>query len=289
MKNPYKRTDVFVCNYEAHARFKNRVSVYHVLKEKKCYPQGCIFFKWSCQLRNKGKKCIRNFKYMGRLCEGCTYYLDEKVNYQPRLKLSALEYERFKEELQTFDDWIDEIKGRRISFWCRVGSLKPRFKRFIDINHGHFRLDGYVVVSKNGFIGSTPFDDYFYLYLSPRLQERLRLAANDTFEAKGYVTLDRGRVLIQRVHHIDFEERSGEKAWSNSEALVSREVATKFSHQPETCLHCAHGALVDTRERKGGREILRRELYCLQGIADPETCYIAPLEKIDMCKTIHKQ
>ncbi|MBD3384938.1 hypothetical protein GF407_08430 [candidate division KSB1 bacterium] len=284
MNNPYKRTDVFVCNYESHARFKNRVSVYHVLKEKKCYPQGCIFFKWSCELRNKGKKCIRNFKYMGRLCEGCTYYLDEKINYQPRLKLSKLEYERFTEELESFDDWIEEIKDHKISFWCRIGSLKPRFKRMIDGSHGHFRLDGYVAVCCDGFIGTTAFDGYFYVYISPRLQDRLRPATGDAFEAKGYVTLDRGRLLIHRVHHIEFEMRSGEKGWSNSEALVCREIASRFSHQPESCLHCPHGALVDTQERKQGKVISRRELYCLEGIADPETCYIAPLEKIDMCK-----
>jgi len=53
-------------------------------------------FKWACALKNKGKKCPRGFNYIGRLCEGCTHYLDEKINYQPRLLISDREFESFR-------------------------------------------------------------------------------------------------------------------------------------------------------------------------------------------------
>ena len=283
MKNPYKRNDVFACNYETHERFANRVSVYHVLKEKKCYPHGCLMFKWECQLVNKGKKCVRGFKHVGRLCAGCTFYADEKIHYQPRILLSDLEYRRFQAEVEAFDDWIEKVSNRDIDFWCRVSSIKPCFKKQVWGSKGQIRLEGYIVVVQEGFIGTERFDDMFYLSISPAQQERHRIATGDTFEARGRLKLDRGRLLFNKVWGMDFEQRSHQKTWNNSEALVAKQVATQFSTQPETCLRCPKGALVDVTEKHQGQVKTRRELYCLEGIQNPQECYVYPLEKIDMC------
>ena len=90
MINQYKRTDVFRCNYESHAKFENKVSVYHVLKKKKCWPTGCLSFKWTCRLLNKGKKCIRGYDFMGKKCDGCSYYDDIKIHNQPQSLIKVL-------------------------------------------------------------------------------------------------------------------------------------------------------------------------------------------------------
>ena len=283
MRNPYKRTDVYVCNYETHAKFANKVSVYHVQYVKKCYSQGCIIFKWFCALLNKGKKCVRGYQYIGRLCQGCVHYSDEKIHYQPQIALSAIEFENFGEEVEEFDEWLSGVRNSTVTFWGEVDSIKPRFKKVISGGGGQIRLNGYLLIFKRGFIGAKSLDDYFYARISPFQQERLSFARGDQFEAKGHLTFDRGRIIMSKMWNLEFDSRSGKETWNNSEALVARESATLISTQPESCLHCSRGALVDEVEKKNGQTIMRRELYCLEGIADPQLCYVNAVEKIDQC------
>jgi hypothetical protein len=283
MKNPYKRTDVFACNYQSHAKFKHRVSVYHVMRQKKCYPQGCLMFKWSCELKNKGKRCYRGLNYVGRLCEGCTYYLDEKIHYQPRILLSGAEFEEFKQELEDFDESVSEHQNRDLDILCDISSIKPRFKKTISGGKGHLRLDGYLLVMRHGFIDITEFDDYFYANISPNQQDRFRFAPGDRFEARGRMSLNRGRLLFNKIWAVNFESRSGKLTWNNSRALVARSSAFEFRAQPESCIQCPYGALVDTVEYVEGQKQFKRSLYCLEGIKNPELCYLPAMAKVDLC------
>ena len=283
MKNPYKRTDVFACNFESHAKFEHRVSVNHVMRQRKCYPHGCLMFKWSCALKNKGKRCIRGFNYIGRLCEGCSHYLDEKTHYQPQILLSAGEFEEFQEELAEFDEWIAAHQDRDVEIWCAISSIKPRFRRTYSNGRGQLLLDGYLIVVRHGYIGLTEFDDYFYVNISPNQQDRFRFAPDDTFDATGRMSFDRGRIVFKRIRSVDFGERSHRQTWNNSRALVARSSATTFKSQPESCLHCENGALVDTVEIKNGQKRFHRSLYCLEGVKDWQDCYIFAIDKVDMC------
>ncbi|MBN2000506.1 hypothetical protein JW935_23345 [candidate division KSB1 bacterium] len=288
MKNPYKRTDVFVCNYETHTKFENKVSVFHVMYSRKCYPQGCFFYKWSCDLKNKGKTCIRRFKHVGRLCEGCMHWAEERMHYQPKIKLSALEFERFLSELDDFEDWISTFVNREPVFWGEVDSIKPRFRRYQYMAGHQLHLDGYLLVFKHGYIGTTELDDLFYAFISPRQQERLCFSAGDRFEARGKFILDRGRIVFEKIWAVEFESRSGGPVWHNSEALVARETATFFETQPEVCLHCPQGALVDVYFKENGTNKVKRRLYCLEGVKDPYLCYVSGMQKINHCYEIKK-
>ncbi|MBN1543758.1 hypothetical protein JW992_16565 [candidate division KSB1 bacterium] len=283
MKNPYKNQDIFACRYQAHSKFSYRVSVFHVLKAKKCYPQGCIYFKWSCRLLAKGQRCVRKFTHVGRLCQGCKHYEDEKVHLVPILQISEDDYTAFLEEVEEFDDWIESMRHRDVDFYCVVDSIKPRFRKEVMGAKGQFRLNGYVVVARYGFIDRSEFDDLFYVNVSPVQQERERIAPGDRFDACGQVLLDRGRVVISRVRRIEFQERSRKPTWRNSEALVARQVATRFARQTDTCLGCPKGALVDVSETRNGVVQHWRELYCLAGVADPRECYLYSLEKFPQC------
>jgi len=277
MRNPYKRSDVYTCRHPGHARFGNRVSAHHVLRVKKCHPHGCLVFKWSCELKNKGKSCVRGFKHIGRLCYGCTHYHDEKIHYQPEVSISAVDYQAFMEEVEQFEDWLTGVEGRELSFWAQVSSVKPRFRVEKTSKGKQIRLEGYLAVLKRGYIGTVEFDDLFYAALSPRQQGRIELAADDRFEARAKVQLDSGRVVMTRVHAIEHEFRSGRHIWNNSEALIARATASHFPDQPEICQHCSQGALVDVFERKEGRTVRSRALYCLAGVADPGLCYVRAL------------
>lgn len=278
MKNPYKRTDVFTCNYRGHEKFDHRVSVYHVLRSKKCWPQGCLMFRWNCELKNKGRSCRRGFNFVGRLCEGCTHYLDEKIHHQPRLLLSSAEYEDFLQQVEEFEEWVEEHRDRDLDVLCEVSSIKPRFRKTIAEGKGQLRLDGYLVVMKHGYIGLTEFDDFFYGNLSPGQQDRLRVAPGDRFEARGRMTIDRGRMLFTHLWGIQFEERSGQETWNNSRALVAKSSAVEFDRQPENCIRCPNGALVDVTEIEDGQKQFKRTLYCLDGVQDPQVCCVQVLE-----------
>lgn len=283
MKNPYKRTDVYVCSYSAHSKFKHRVSVYHVEQVKKCNPHGCIMFHWVCARFNKGLRCPRNFKYVGRLCHGCSYFQDEKINHQPRVKLSPFEYEIFRQELEQFDDWLDEHRNREVELTATINSVKPCFKKSIAGKSGQVRLDGYLLTFNGGFIGTTEFDDYFYARVTPRQQERFRFCRGDRFDAKGKMVLDRGRLLFPKIWAIEVTMKNEDEIWENSEALVAKQTATLFTNQNENCLRCRHGALVDVTEKIRGEEKNYRELYCLKSISDPSLCYIHTKRQIDNC------
>ncbi len=282
MRNPYKRRDVFTCNYAGHAKFEKVVSAYHVLQAKKCYPQGCMMFKWSCTLMNKGKRCVRGFQHIGRLCEGCSYYRDERIHYQPTMRLSATEYTQFKEELDAFDEWLAQANHREHEISCRIDSIKPRFIKEISGRRGQIRLDGYLLIIEGGYIGSESFDDYFFLIITPQQQERFQFAPGDTIDARGRLAVDRGRILFPRIWQIEFTSRSGTPTWNNSRALVARESATWFAHQPNKCLHCREGALVDVIEHQTNHIRQRRQLICLQGIADWQLCYLTAIQKAEM-------
>ncbi len=280
MKNPYKRNDIFICHYARHAAFANRVSAFHVLVAKKCYPQGCLEFKWSCELMNKGKRCSRGFSHMGRLCSGCAHYRDEKVHYQPSIRLTPAEFARFQEELAAFSEWVEENQGRDRDITFRIDAVKPRFHKEIDSHRARLRLEGYLLIARQGFIGLDAFDDYIYAAITPQQQERLALAPGDELDARGAFTLHQGRLLFPRLRAIEVTRRSGEATWNNSQALVAKESAQQLPHQPEQCFHCPQGALIDVIDRGSRKPHSRRELICLQGMTEPTSCYFDALQQL---------
>ncbi|HEX9934002.1 MAG TPA: hypothetical protein VGB38_02295, partial [bacterium] len=161
MINQYKRTDVFRCNQEAHRHFDGKVSVYHVLKEKTCYPQGCLYFLWRCVLLEKGRKCIHGFGHTGRKCKGCTYYSDEKVHLQPKRLLDEGEYEVFLNDLEQYEAWLGHVQFKRHNLLGRIQTIKPWFERTVRSGECHTHLRGYLLVFKRGFIGRESFNDTF--------------------------------------------------------------------------------------------------------------------------------
>ncbi|HNW60291.1 MAG TPA: hypothetical protein PKI62_11490 [bacterium] len=273
MKNPYKRNDVFTCHYSRHAAFANRVSAWHVLVAKKCYPQGCLEFKWSCALLNKGKRCSRGFNRMGRLCPGCAHYRDEKVHYQPCLQLTPAGLARFQQDLEAFDEWVAEHQGREQDVTLRIAAVKPRFLKEIDSQGARLRLDGFLLIAREGFIGRDALEESFFAVITPQQQERLALAPGDLLDARGAFSLDQGRILFPRLHALEVSERIGAAAWRSSQALVARQSARTISGQPEQCLQCCQGALVDVIDRRSRPERPRRELICLEGIENETACY----------------
>ena len=273
MKNPYKRMDIFRCKYSTHAKFNYKVSAYHVLRIKNCYPQGCLYFKWRCQLLNKGQSCSKGFQHVGKKCFGCKYYYDEKVNNQPELLISETEYQNYLDELEEFEDWLATIKGKYAEFWGIIKSVKPLFLKIINSDKSFINLQGYLLRFDDVFLNRFHWKDHCYAVISADQQQRYRFAPQDDLEFKCRIELDNGRLIFRKIRAVEFRVKSNEETWTNSNALVAKGTATFFENQAPKCLHCDKGVLIDVVDKSAAQWEKRRELYCLKSFSSPEVCY----------------
>ena len=280
MINPYKRLDIFKCKSPGHAKFEHRVSAYHVLRVKNCYPQGCLYFLWHCQLLNKGQSCTKGYSHVGRKCFGCKHYYDEKVNNQPLLLKSDTEYQAFLDDLEDFDDWLESLNDKHIDIQGTIVSIKPAFTKIIQSQGSHFNLNGYFLHFAEAFIDTVHWEDHCYARIYPELQQRHRFAAGDTIEFRSKIELNQGRLIFPKINSIEFVSRSHNPTWENSAALVVKHSIIPFDQQPKKCLQCDQGVLVDVINKSRPQWERSRELMCLKSFPDPNVCFYEVEKKL---------
>ncbi len=286
-QNEFKRMDVFRCRHQSHEHFEYKVSAFHILDRKECFPGGCVYHRWRCKLFEKGKACIRGYKHIGRLCPGCPHFLEEKVSNAPELRIAAEEYEDWIERYRDFAAWVEKMKNREAQILGVISGIKPRFQRVIYPNQDTLRLRGFQISFSEAFVDMDHLDDDCYAVVSGGFQDRWRLAPGTRMEFRGTLQLNRGRVIFNKLHRVEMAERSEQPAeWSASKALVARAIATGFDWQPAKCLKCQYGVLADVEDRRQPRVIERRQLYCLQGVPHPDVCPLFPGKSIgeDECQ-----
>jgi len=288
MKNLYKRRDVFRCSQDAHQSFQGRVSVYHVLKEKKCYPQGCLSFVGFCSLLQKGKRCIQGFNFPGRKCKGCTYFLDEKIHQQPRLLLEEPAYEKFLEELDEFESWFESIQYRPMDVAGRISVIKPWFEQDILNYQKKTYLKGYLLILRRGFIGMQNFEDTIYIRVSHYQMQAYQFLPKMRIELLGEIRADHGRVVVHKPRRIEILKRGWGRLMTRAEALVSIKTASLLNKQRDKCLDCRWGALVDVKQNLDGEESRYRRLYCLKSVTQPDGCYLYARQKKSRKKNLTK-
>ena len=288
--NQHKREDIFRCGHKSHFRFEKNVSVYHVLKEKKCFPQGCIYFEWKCKLLNKGNGCPKKYKHVGKSCFSCKYYFEEKLCYQPEILLPEKEFKTFQRELEDYDEWLDGLSGKKVNVGGVINSIKPHFKKTILYKKEQMNFLGFLVSFKSGYIDRVFFQDYFYLNISPKTQNDHRLIPGVKIDFWAKLKTDKGRIVFYNpkeieVTHKDLEETFSEASeWDFSKILVAKKTGTEFDVQPEKCSACDKGILLDISEEDSKRKRNYRHIFCLQGIKNPENC-IYDLKKKLECKS----
>jgi hypothetical protein len=278
LNNPYKRLDVFQCRHESHADFRGRVSPYHVLREKKCYPDGCISFIWDCTLLNKGKSCIHRYRSVGKSCKGCTYFIDDKIHFQPECIVDAEGYEQFLEDLETFETWMQKLQYKRPSVAGRIQSVKPHYKRVLHEKETHTQLRGYLLVIRPAYIGTDAFQDTLYIRISEGQMNAFRFVPKMKLECTGEIRLDRGRLILFRPGRFEIVRKGWGTPWTRERALVSIKTAKQLESQPTQCLACPWGALVDTEDLRDSESPFRRRLFCLKGVEDYRGCYVRALK-----------
>jgi hypothetical protein len=274
VRNAYKRTNIFHCAYTPHHRFEDDVSVYHVHVNRRCFPAGCVQFKWRCKQFDKGQKCPRKYRFIGRKCRGCKHYYEEKQGYHSELKISQAEYESFCRELEGWEDWVTAVEGREVEFRGVIHAVKPHLKAFDGQNGGHhLRFVGWLLAFREAIIGYDRFDDPIYIRVSRAQMRRFHFAAGMTIDGMGTFRLDRGRPVLRGFHRVDvLAGRTPESAPNESQAIVAAAGGHTFSPAPEKCMLCERGILVDVEGEKARRSNPNRCLLCLEGILDPQAC-----------------
>ena len=287
MVNPYKRLDVFKCKSIAHTKFEHRVSVYHVLRVKNCYPQGCIYFLWRCHLLNKGQRCNKGYSHVGRKCFGCKHYFDQKIHNQPVLLLSEDEYNHFLDELEDFEDWLEAISDKNLDIQGKINTIKPALTKIIHHQGSNLKLNGYFIHFDEAFIDTVHWEDHCYAFIYPDRQERFQFAPGDTIEFRARVELNEGRLVFKKLNSIEVLNRSQKPTWTKSQALVVKHTIISFNHQPTKCLHCDQGMLVDVIDKSRPQWERSRELFCLKSFPSPDVCFYTVekklVEEIDHC------
>ncbi len=274
MKNLYKCTDIFRCVHESHQGYKNRISVYHILKEKSCYPNGCIYFRWRCKILNKKKKCHRGYRHVGKNCFGCKEFYEEKIHNFPELQVSQDEYKNFLKKLELFEDWLDKQRFKLIDIAGKVHGVKPHFIQKVFPKTKYLSFRGFMIIFKDIYLDRMFLEDFAYAIISSDKYKRLNICIGDEIEAKAMVNINHGRLILNRLQRIEIVEHGNESAWDEQSISLARETATELREQPESCVQCKFGALVDIEYNGEHRSSKRRKLFCLKGIANYKDCYV---------------
>jgi len=271
MKNLYKNKEIFICKHDIHQHFSSQMSVYHVLEDKNCYPDGCIYFKWKCKILAKKKKCHRNFSFVGKECFSCQYFFEEKIHQYPQIQLNDSEKNSFLSDYDDFIDWIHEIKNQRILCEGKVYSIRPNFT--IRFNNQKLipDINGFLVTFEEGFIQNILFEDRFFLHISADLQNKLRIRREDEIEFQADLKVKKGKFEFFKPGKINFYLRGTDRAPTKSEALVSLNTATLFNDQPIKCKQCQYSILPEIQGKTSG---VKRALICTKGIVDDNYCTI---------------
>ncbi len=272
MRNCYKREDVFACRHEMHRKHAYRVSAYHVLCRKRCFPHGCLDFLWKCKLLDKGGTCPKGYRHVGNNCTWCRHYTEEKIHRYPELLLDEDAYRQFLDQRREMDEWLEDHEGRLLEVGGRVTDVRPHLLKRVSGRRTALRLRGFLVRLAPAYVGRTGFQDPIYFRLSGAQQRRCAIAPGDALEAEGRVQLDRGRLIVARPRRLHVEERSGNPPASWDQAILDRIQAVSLRGQPERCLQCERGVLVDVEDDGLRRRGPRREMLCLEGIGRPAEC-----------------
>ena len=271
-KNLYKQPNVFRCVHDVHQHFRSQLSPFHVLVNKKCYPNGCVYFSWKCKLLAKQKKCFRNFSNVGKECSNCKYFVEEKIHQYPEFIYGRECGAKFLENFDEFQEWIEELRGKRILCEGVVSEVKPEFILYKNNGNFNISLRGFLICFTEGFLDNILFEDKFYLSISASTQNSLLIRDSDSIEFMANLVVDKGRLKFIKSGRFQFYERGKGAPPRKNEFLVTLQTYTIQKNQPTKCLNCSYGQLCDVKTNDPGP---KREVICTKGIQDYNHCTIA--------------
>ena len=279
MRNEYKRSDIFICSNQAHADFNKKVSVYHVLKVKKCFPEGCVYFYWKCKKLNKGETCHKRYQHVGRKCFGCKEFYDVKITNQLKLAVKNDKWQKFEEDLQDFEEWFESVKGKTMAIYGRIDSVKPHFTKKSFSQNERIQFNGFILTFKECYIDRMHFEDFTFARIGVAMFHRYRFSPGDKFDFLAGVEEDRGRILFRKLHQIEFDQHQNNTSWDDNKISSIISTASELSVQLDKCRYCPHGVLID-KQGEYEKKAASRQMFCLSGIKDPQSCVIPALDRL---------
>ncbi len=210
----------------------------------------------------------------GRKCKGCTYYVEEKLHFQPTLLLPSDAYTQFIEEIENYENWLEKIRFTRQPIAGRIYTVRPWFEKHLFPDRSRLDLRGYLLVFMDRF------EDPFYVRISQGQMQEYGFIPRMKVEMVGEIREDRGRIVIQHVAQVEKKTKGWGWQWTKDKAQVAVKTATEFTFQPEKCFACSWGALVDITELTENEKKKYRRLYCLKGIVNPSVCYVSALKAL---------
>ncbi len=271
-KNLLKSPDVFKCRHPAHKQFGYSVSPYHVIVEKRCYPDGCVEFLWRCNKFENGRKCPKNYKHVGRGCSSCKDFRDDKIHYEPTAAKNENELKRFIDQLNEFRGWLENMSDKRVRFSGVVESVKAHLAMIVENNKKTVMMDGFYASFLSGYFNNEKFDDKVYLRLSGKLLSKLKLAPGDEIESDVVFTEERGRIILRNPRNVEIERNGGTPIISQSRAHVGRATGKIINGAIVNCKSCEYCSLIDIEDRSRRKTIRYRRFYCLRGITETDNC-----------------
>jgi len=214
---------------------------------------------------------------VGRKCFGCKEFYDEKIINCPEVILSDEEYSKFMRDLGEFETWLYSLKGMEVNFSGTIDSVKPRMRQVIRGKRGRITLEGFMLIFREAFMDLVKFEDLCYLTISKGLQGKYRFSKADKVDLYARVSVDRGRLILKRPNRIEIDERGDGETWSWDKALVAARTGSPIPYQLEKCFACDRGCLLDSIDGTTMGERYKRQLFCLEGIKDPQFCVRWPM------------
>ena len=268
-QNLYKQSGVFRCIHDVHRHFKSELSPFYILTEKNCYPDGCVYFNWKCRLLAKHKTCFRGFSHVGRKCFNCRYFYEEKQHHFPEFVNTGDDFLSFMERFEEFEVWVNHLRNKRVSVEGIIGNVVPDLV-MMKMGSGYaLKANGFLIRFDDGYLDNTPFADTFYLSISALTQNKMLFRRGDSLEFEASLFIDRGRFKFKKSGRFHLFERGNDKPIKKVDVLVSLKTFSIQENQPEKCLRCEHGILVDLINPGIGPS---RSVICLKGVANYNLC-----------------
>lgn len=229
-------------------------------------------FAWKCHDLDKGKKCPKKYKHVGKGCFSCKKFYDEKYVYRPETDFDEKDLSRFMEELLEFRGWIDSRRGRTVRFAGEIDSVKPHLRMTIENGSRRVAMDGFYVSFDNGYFGNDYFDDKVYLRINGRFLCRTELSPGDGLEFDAMFSEDRGRIILKNPRNLEIAGNGGTRSITASRAQVARATGKIIAGSVEKCTDCVYCSLIDVEDRSRKETTRYRRFFCLRGISNSENC-----------------
>jgi hypothetical protein len=223
---------------------------------------------------------------VGRDCFSCKNYFDEKIVYQPEIILDEEEYKRFESDLEEFEEWLGQTVGKWVEFSGTVNSVKPHFRKIRYGAKETLNFPGFLISFKEGYLDRVFFQDHIFVTVSKKTQQNLKFAPSDEVECKARLRTDRGRIVLERIRYVDFLHKEEGTSWNLSQALVAKNTGKEIDCQPERCMMCDNGCLLDIVERTDKNSPVKRHLFCLMGVENPEECTYQLVKRMEKEKEV---